>query len=96
MVNLLDFLQMLVHLYEIVLVITVIMSWLFASGRISRYDPRIRDVMQALDGLTLPLLRRIRPWLPNTGSIDLSPIVLWLVCMFVDKVVLEDLKQWLV
>ena len=90
MVRLLRFLQLLIGYYQIILIIAVIMSWLFASGKISRFDPRMRGIVQALDGMTEPLFRRIRPWLPNTGALDLAPIALWLICIFVSGVVIEE------
>ena len=91
MVRFLIFLQQILHLYQIVLIVTVVMSWIFASGRISRYDPRVRTIMQALDAVTEPFLRRIRPWMPNTAPLDLTPLALWFIVIFIDSVILGNL-----
>ena len=91
MVRFLEFLKQIIHLYQIVLIVTVILSWIFASGRISRYDPRLRSVMQALDAVTEPFLKRIRPWMPNTAPLDLAPLALWFLCIFIDTVIIDNL-----
>ena len=91
MANLVYFLQRLIRYYEVVVIITVVLSWVFATGRLNRFDPRLREIMTVLDGLTQPLLRRIRPWMPKTGALDLSPLVLLLLCEFIDQVVLQNL-----
>ena len=91
MIRLLEFLQQLIKFYQVVLIVAVVMSWLFASGRVSRSDPRLRGFMQALNAVTEPLFRRIRPWLPNTGALDLSPMALWFICIFIDTVVIGNL-----
>lgn len=93
MARLLMFLQQIVHLYQLVLIVTVIMSWLFAAGAFNRFDPRLRGVMQVLDALTEPLFRRIRPWMPKTGTLDLTPLAAWFLCIFVDSVVLGNLIE---
>ena len=91
MIRFLIFLQQILHLYQIVLIVTVIMSWIFASGRISRYDQRVRPIVQALDAVTEPFLRRIRPWMPNTAPLDLAPLALWFIVIFIDNVVIGNL-----
>ena len=91
MIRFLEFLKQIIHLYQIVLIVTVILSWIFASGRISRYDPRLRSVMQALDAVTEPFLKRIRPWMPNTAPLDLAPLALWFLCIFIDTVIIDNL-----
>ena len=91
MIRFLIFLQQILHLYQIVLIVTVVMSWIFASGRISRYDQRVRPIVQALDAVTEPFLRRIRPWMPNTAPLDLAPLALWFIVMFIDNVVIGNL-----
>ena len=91
MIRFLVFIQSLLHLYQLVLIVTVVMSWIFASGRLSRYDPRVRPIVQALDAVTEPFLRRIRPWMPNTAPLDLTPLALWFLVIFLDSVVIGNL-----
>ena len=46
--------------------------------------------------LTEPLLRPIRRWMPDLGGIDISPVVLILLCAFVQTVVLPNIAKLLV
>ena len=92
MVLLIDFLKSIVNLYQLVLIVAVILSWIFASGRLSRYDQRIRPVVQAIEAVTEPFLRRIRPWMPDTRPLDLAPLALWFICIFINSVILDNAK----
>ncbi|MGM0576402.1 MAG: YggT family protein [Myxococcota bacterium] len=61
------FLAWLIHVYSIVLIIRVVVSWVPVDPR----NPAIR----ALDAVTEPVLAPIRKILPDTGGIDFSPLV---------------------
>jgi YggT family protein len=43
--------------------------------------------------LTEPLLRPIRNVLPNMGTVDVSPIVLILIILFIQSVILPNLAR---
>ena len=91
--ELIEFVSYLVHLYQIILIVAVVMSWLFASGKVSRFDPRMRAFMQGLDAVTQPLLRPIQRTLPNMGGLDLSPMILLLACEFIQRVLIVNLHK---
>ena len=65
-----------VDLYSFVILLTVIMSWLFAFGIISKHNQFVDSVWRTMMALTEPVLRPIRKALPNMGGVDLSPIAL--------------------
>ena len=93
MVELLGFINYIIHLYTIVIIASVIMSWLISFGVINGYNPTVRAIYDMLQAVTEPLLRPIRNALPNFGAIDVSPIVLLLACFFVQSVVLPNLAR---
>lgn len=93
MIPLLDFIAYVIRLYEWVVIAAVIFSWLIAFNVINPYNPFVRNVWQALQAVTEPLLRQIRSFLPNLGGLDISPIVLLLACLFVRVVVIQG---WLI
>lgn len=72
-------LSTLLQLYQWVIIISVIMSWLLQFGVIDGYNPIIRQIREALYRLTEPALRPIRNLLPDLGGIDISPIILIVV-----------------
>lgn len=68
-----------INLYIIVLVATVVMSWLIAFEVVNTRHPLMRQVQYTLAALTEPVLKPIRRVLPAPGGLDFSPFVLMLV-----------------
>lgn len=73
--------------YWYVVLATVIFSWLQAFGVINSYNHAVRTIGDVLSRLTEPALRPLRRWLPDVGAVDLSPIALWLIILFLQMVV---------
>ncbi len=65
-----------ITLYIYVIFISVIMSWLIAFNVINRHNQFVDMIWRTVNGLTEPLLRPIRNFLPSMGGVDISPIVL--------------------
>lgn len=73
--------------YWYVVLATVIFGWLLAFGVINTYNHAVRTIGDVLSRLTEPVLRPIRRWMPDVGAVDLSPIALWLLILFLQMVV---------
>ncbi|MEL7487298.1 MAG: YggT family protein [Pseudomonadota bacterium] len=67
-----------ISLYVFVILIMVVMSWLFMFNVINRGNPFVDSIWTTVIALTEPALRPIRNMLPNTGGLDLSPIILFI------------------
>ena len=93
MLELLGFISSLIELYIYIIIASVVLSWLMAFNVVNPYNPTVRSIWQALNAVTEPLLRPIRRMLPDLGAIDISPIVLLLACVFVQRVVLSQHRQ---
>ncbi|HEY3719790.1 MAG TPA: YggT family protein [Roseiarcus sp.] len=74
-------------LYKYVIIAAAVMSWLIAFNVVNIRNDVVRSIWNTLVALTEPLLRRIRRWLPNTGGIDISPIVLFLLILLVEQII---------
>jgi YggT family protein len=96
MIELLGFISSLITLYIYIIIAGAVMSWLIAFNVVNPYNQFVRSIWQALNALTEPLLRPIRRWMPDLGGIDISPVVLILLCAFVQSVVLTNLAKLLV
>jgi YggT family protein len=83
----LDIVLILLQLYWWVAIIMIVMSWLFAFNIINARNQFVDAIWRVVDGLTSPVLRPIRRILPNMGGLDLSPIVLFLVIIFIQQVI---------
>lgn len=78
-------LSQIIHLYNLVLIVWVVMSILISFKIINSYQPVVRRIMQVLDRLCEPALKPIRKLLPDLGGIDISPIILILLLNFLDN-----------
>ncbi len=65
-----DLLAGLIRLYELVIIVQVITTWLVTD--------RSAPFYRTLDQLVEPVLAPVRRILPKTGSLDLSPLVVLL------------------
>ncbi len=78
----------LLWLYTMVVIAAVVMSWLVGFGVINTYNRFARSLVQFLDALTEPLFRQVRRVLPPIGGLDLSPLIVLIGIMFLQKFVL--------
>ena len=76
-------LDRIIYLYVWVLIINAIISWLIAFNVLNTQNRFVYSVLEFTYKLTDPPLNYIRRFLPNLGSIDISPIVLILLIYFV-------------
>ena len=86
---LLNLILRILDFYSYVIIATAIMSWLLAFDVINFRNDLVRSVWNFLHAMTEPLLRPIRRVLPNLGGIDVSPIILLLLLMFVQELIKE-------
>ncbi|MBS0236879.1 YggT family protein [Hyphomicrobium sp.] len=93
MLELLGFISYLITLYTYVVIAVVIVSWLMAFGVINAYNPMVRSIWQGLNAVTEPLLKPIRNALPNMGGLDISPVILLLLCYFIQTVILPNIAK---
>jgi len=65
-----------VDLYYWAVIISAVLSWLVAFDVINVRNKFMYAVIDVLYRITEPVLRPIRRFLPNTGGMDFSPLVL--------------------
>ena len=78
-----------ISLYIWILIINVIISWLVAFNVLNTSNRFVYSLLDVSYKLTAPPLNYIRRFLPNLGSIDISPIFLILALMFIRNLVFE-------
>ena len=83
----LDIIIYALDLYKLVIVAGAVLSWLIAFGVVNIRNDLVRSAWNLFLALTEPFLRPIRNFLPNTGGIDLSPIVLLLAIMLLERII---------
>ena len=91
LIQLIGFLMMLLTLVIWLAVAQAILSWLVAFNVINTHNNFVRTVLTTLDRILEPMYRPIRRVLPDLGGIDLSPMVVILILIFVRDVLLGGL-----
>ena len=71
-------------LYSYVVIANVIISWLIAFNILNTHNRFVYSILELTYKLTEPFLNRIRRFLPNLGSLDISPIILLLLIWFIE------------
>jgi YggT family protein len=93
MIELLQFISYLLTIYVYVVIAMAILSWLIAFNVVNTRNPVVRMIAELLYRLTEPALRPIRSLLPNMGGIDISPIILFLIILFIQSVILPNIAK---
>ena len=71
-------------LYSYVVIANVVISWLIAFNILNTHNKFVYSILELTYRLTDPFLNRIRRFLPNLGSLDISPIILLLLIWFIE------------
>ena len=71
-------------LYSYVIIANVVISWLIAFNVLNTQNRFVYSILELTYKLTEPILNIIRRFLPNLGSLDISPIVLLLLIWFIE------------
>ena len=78
-----------ITIYLWVIIINAILSWLVAFNILNTQNRFVFSVLDTTYKLTDPALNKIRRFIPTFGSIDISPVVLILILMFLRNVIFE-------
>jgi YggT family protein len=70
------------QLYIWILIAAAVFSWLIAFNVLNIRSPAVRAVSEFLFRITDPVLRPIRNLMPDLGGIDISPIIVIFIIIF--------------
>jgi len=82
-------LDSIITIYLWIIIINAILSWLVAFNILNTQNRFVFSVLDATYKLTDPALNKIRRFIPTFGSIDISPVVLILILMFLRNIIFE-------
>lgn len=86
---LLEIVLLVLNWYSYLIIAMAILSWLVAFDVINFRNDIVRSIWRFLEAVTEPALRPIRRVLPNLGGIDVSPVILLLIILFIQKLIVE-------
>ena len=82
-------LDSIITIYLWIIIINAILSWLVAFNILNTQNRFVFSVLDATYKMTDPALNKIRRFIPTFGSIDVSPIILILILMFLRNIIFE-------
>ena len=71
-------------IYSYIVIANVIISWLIALNVLNTQNRFVYSILELTYRLTDPILNKIRRFLPNLGTFDISPIILLLLIWFIE------------
>ena len=82
-------LDSIITIYLWIIIINAILSWLVAFNILNTHNRFVFSILDATYKLTDPALNKIRRFIPTFGSIDISPVILILLLMFLRNLIFE-------
>jgi len=82
-------LDSIITIYLWIIIINAILSWLVAFNVLNTQNRFVFSILDAAYKLTDPALNKIRRFIPTFGSIDISPVILILLLMFLRNIIFE-------
>ncbi len=81
-------------IYEWVVILAVIVSWLTAFNVINVHNNIVRSILRILLALTEPVFRQIRRVIPAVGGLDLSPLIVIVLIEFLKYTIVWSTRRY--
>jgi len=78
-----------IAIYLWIIIINAVLSWLVAFNILNTQNRFVFSVLDTTYKMTDPVLNKIRRFIPTFGSIDVSPVILILLLMFLRNIIFE-------
>jgi len=82
-------LDSMITIYLWIIIINALLSWLVAFNILNTQNRFVFSILDATHKMTDPALNKIRNFIPTFGSIDISPVILILLLMFLRNLIFE-------
>ena len=93
MLSILQIAQLLLDVAFFIVLAHVIMSWLINFQVLNLHQPLVRSIWDGLTRLLEPVYGRIRQFLPNTGGLDLAPLVVFLLIIIFRDILIPNIAR---
>jgi YggT family protein len=82
-------LDSIITIYLWIIITNAILSWLVAFNILNTQNRFVFSILDVTYKMTDPALNKIRRFIPTFGTIDISPIILILLLMFLRNIIFE-------
>ena len=93
MIAIYEILQLILSVVFFIMIVHIVMSWLITFQVLNLRQPIVAQIWYGLNNLLEPIYRPIRNVLPNTGGLDLAPLVAFIVVIALRDIILPHLFQ---
>ena len=87
--SLLGLIIQIINLYQFLLLVYIIATWLVNFNIINVSNRFVYSIMEVLYRLCEPSLNIVRRYIPNFGNIDISPVIVYLGLWFLKNLIIE-------
>ncbi|MBT8456656.1 MAG: YggT family protein [Alphaproteobacteria bacterium] len=91
--SIIEILRLLLDVAFFIMIIHIVFSWLITFQVLNMRQPLVAQIWDGLNRLLEPLYSRIRRFLPNTGGLDLAPLVAFIIVIILRDIILPDLYR---
>ena len=90
--TLIQIVSLLVNVFVMLVIVQFVIGLLFAFNVVNQSNQFLAQVYESINRLMEPVLRPVRNIMPQTGALDLSPLVV-IVCAQIVLIVLGSIGQ---
>ena len=87
--SLLGLIIQIINLYQFLLLVYIIATWLVNFNIINVSNRFVYSIMEVLYRLCEPSLNIVRRYIPNFGNLDISPVIVYLGLWFLKNLIIE-------
>nr|WP_138468486.1 YggT family protein [Poseidonocella sp. HB161398] len=93
MIMILQLVDLILSVVFFVMIVHIIMSWLINFNVLNLSQPLVYQIWDGLNRLLDPLYRPIRRILPDTGALDLAPLVVFIGIIALRDIIIPGLAR---
>lgn len=93
MLMILQLVDLLLSVVFFIMIVHIVMSWLINFNVLNRHQPMVWSIWDGLNRLLEPLYRPVRRVMPNTGALDLAPLVVFIGIIALRDIVIPSLAR---
>lgn len=85
-----DALMLILNVVWFVMIVHIIMSWLINFQVLNLRQPLVWQIWNGLNRLLEPIYTPVRSILPNTGGLDLAPLIVFIAIIILQRALINN------
>lgn len=93
MIAIFGVLDLILDVVFFIMIVHIILSWLIAFQVLNTRQQFVMQIWDGLNRLLEPIYAPIRRMLPNTGALDLAPLVVFVIVIALRDIILPSIAM---